>query len=51
MVYARGGGALADEMLLQRRADFALPRLPRGCALEETVGLMMRKIAPATTWT
>jgi len=45
VVYAPGGGALADEMLLQRRADFALPADYRaGEALEETVALIMRKM-------
>ena len=45
VVHAPGGGALADEMLLQRRADFALPADYReGGPMEETVGLIMRKM-------
>ncbi len=45
VVYAPGGGALADEMLLQRRADFALPAdYGAGGELESTVRLIMRKM-------
>jgi len=45
VVHAPGGEALADEMLLQRRADFALPADYRaGGPMEETVGLIMRKM-------
>ena len=45
VVHAPSGNALADEMLLQRRADFALPADYReGGALEETVGLILRKM-------
>ena len=45
VVYAPDGCALADEMLLQRRADFALPADYReGGELEETVRLIIRKI-------
>ncbi len=45
VVHAPGGGALADEMLLQRRADFALPAdYGAGGELESTVRLIMRKM-------
>lgn len=45
VVHAPNGGALADEMLLQRRADFALPAdYQEGGELEETVGLILKKI-------
>ena len=45
VVYAPGGSALAEEMLLQRRADFALPADYReGGELEEAVTLIMRKM-------
>ena len=44
VVYA-GGSALAEEMLLQRRADFALSADYReGADMERTVGLIMRKM-------
>jgi hypothetical protein len=45
VVYAPGGGALADEMLLQRRADFALPAdYSEDGEMEKTVALIMRKM-------
>jgi hypothetical protein len=45
VVHAPGVSALADEMLLQRRADFALPADYRaGGELEGTVGLILRKM-------
>lgn len=45
VVYAPGGEPLADEMLLQGRADFALPADYReGGELERIVGTIMRKM-------